>query len=101
MNIESVVERLECLDEKLNRIEMLLVQSQGERSVWKSFYSVSEVAELTKSIGFRKYEPYTIRKACAQSRIPEAQKTENGSWHVPREAVLRILEQGFPGEQKN
>lgn len=66
----------------------------------KTHYSPSEVADLTKQFGSKAAKTFTVRLACADGRIPEAQKLDDGRWLIPREAVLRILSQGIPPERR-
>ena len=68
----------------------------------KSLYSISNTSQLTESYGIKAYRPYTIRKACSDGRISEAQKLDDGkTWAIPREALLRILDEGIPPERRN
>ncbi len=92
--LKTILERLDC-------IETLLETRDGAGPLRKSNYSCSETARLTEKYGIRKYRPFTIRLACSDGRIPEADKLENGNWRIPQAAVYRILEEGIPPERRN
>lgn len=97
MKIEQV---LLSIDNRLSNLERLIGKPSLAEAVVKSRYSVTELAELTQTHGLKRYRPYTIRKACLDGRIPEASKTDDGNWTIPREAVLRILDEGVAPERR-
>jgi hypothetical protein len=102
----SIINELEPV---LKRIEQRLssIESQigGTRPlcdvVSREQYSCSEVADLSQAQGIQAYKRYTVRLACSQGRITEAWKLEDGSWRIPRSAVLRILGNGIPPQRRN
>jgi hypothetical protein len=102
----SIINELEPV---LKRIEQRLssIESQiGSRRplydvVSREQYSCSETADLSQTHGVRAYKTYTVRLACNEGRITEAWKLEDGSWRIPRSAVLRVLEDGIPPQRRN
>ncbi len=99
MNVEQT---LRIIESRLSRIEELLTAPTKSEALSRRRYSVAEVAVLCDGFGIKSYAQYTIRKACSDGRIPEAEKLDDGkTWSVPREAVLRILDEGFPPERRN
>jgi hypothetical protein len=99
--MDTTSDVLKSILERLESIETLLETQDGTGPLRKSNYSCAETARLTEKHGIRKYRPFTIRLACSDGRIPEADKLENGSWRIPQFAVYRILEEGIPPERRN
>ena len=97
--MDAFYETLKSIDERLSDIEVRLSANINCRSLDKRSYSSAEVAELTAG-GVTSYRPFTIRQACNDGRIPEAEKLENGLWSLPRKAVERILREGLPPERR-
>lgn len=102
--ISELLKRVETgfasLDRRLATIEQSLTRPNLGEILIKSHYSCNEVADLTQKYGTKKVKAFTIRLACADQRIPDALKAEDGSWRIPREAVLRILGEGTPPERR-
>ena len=98
--MSEIVEVLKSIDRRLAMIQQLMARPSLGDVANKSSYSCAQVAELTQSHGLKKYRPFTIRLACKDGRIPDAEKREDGSWAIPREAVLRILQEGIPPERR-
>lgn len=95
-------ETLRTIETRLSRIEELLTASSKSEALSRNRYSVAEAAVLCEEFGVKTYAQYTIRKACSDGRIPDAEKLDDGkTWCLPREAVLRILDKGFPPERRN
>ena len=99
--MDATNDLLKTILERLDHIETLMETRDGAPPLRKSSYSCSETARLTEKYGIQKYRPFTIRLACGDGRIPEADKLENGSWRIPQAAGYRILEQGMPPERRN
>lgn len=99
--MDEMLEFLKRIEHRLATIETLMAKPQLNELVCKPSYSCSEVSELSQTLGVRAYRPYTIRLACNDGRLPEASKREDGSWAIPREAVLRVLSEGLPPERRN
>ena len=102
----SIIENLEPLlkriDQRLASIERQLAGNQPLMEVVsRDQYSCNDVAQLSQTHGLQSYQPYTIRLACNEGRIPEALKMENGGWRIPRITVVRILEKGIPPQRRN
>ena len=89
------------IDSRLARLEDLLGKTPVAELLQRDCYSCQEVARLTRSHGTQAYQPFTLRLACSDGRIPEAWKRENGHWSIPRVAVERILRDGIPPERRN
>lgn len=98
--MSEIVEVLQQIHGTLRSIQVLLAKPKLADVVAKSQYTISEVAELTANYGITKYTDWTIRYACNEGRIPDANKLGNGQWRLPREVVMRILEEGIPPEQR-
>jgi hypothetical protein len=86
---------------RLGAIEHLLAKPILADVLIKSHYSCSEVADLTQLYGTKKAKPFTVRLASKDGRIPEASKVDDGSWHIPKAAVERILSEGIPPERRS
>lgn len=99
--MERLIELLTRIDLRLACIEKILAKPPVADALTKGAYSCNELSELSQIYGVKKYRPFTIRLACKDGRIPEATKQECGSWSVPRQAVMRILEEGMPPERRN
>ena len=96
-----IEDALQNIERRLSRIEELIATPSKVEALSRSNFSVTEVAVVCEAYGIKSYAEYTIRKACSDGRIPEANKLDDGkTWAVPREAVLRILEEGFPPERR-
>lgn len=98
--MSQIVDYLKNIEKRLASIERFLAKPTLAELLVKGAYSVDEVAELTGTHGVKSYQPFTVRLACKDKRIPEATKLENGKWVIPREVVLRILQEGFPPERR-
>ena len=98
--MDDMLEFLKRIENRLATIETLMAKPRINDVVCKEGYSCSEVSELSQTLGIRKYRPYTVRLACSDERVPEATKREDGSWVIPRQAVLRILHDGLPPERR-
>jgi len=101
----SIIEELEPLLKRIDhRLASIERQLAGNRPlselVSRDQYSCAEVAELSQTHGIQAYKPYTIRLACNEGRIPDAQKLDNGGWRIPRMAVVRVLEEGIPPQRR-
>jgi hypothetical protein len=99
--MDQIIDCLRNIEKRLASIERFLTKPDLAEALAKGAYSVDEVAELTQVYGVKSYRSFTVRLACKDERIPEATKLENGKWVIPREAVLRILQEGFPPERRN
>lgn len=95
--IANILNRIE---QRLATIETVVAKPDLIEVVNRPAYSCNELSELTKVYGLQAYKPFTIRLACSDGRLSDAEKRENGSWAVPREAVLRVLRQGLPPERR-
>jgi hypothetical protein len=98
--LNEIVTCLKSIEKHLANIERFLAKPKLGELLVKGAYSVEEVAELTQTHGVKSYRPFTVRLACKDERIPEASKLEGGKWVIPREAVLRILQDGLPPERR-
>lgn len=96
--LKSVDERLKGVDRKLDQ---LLGETKLSDVIEKNFYSCEEVADLTQRHGTKKAKAFTVRLACSDGRIPDAEKLESGHWRIPKSAVLRILSDGIPPERRS
>lgn len=99
--MDELLEYLKRIDQRLATIETLMAKPRVSELVCKPSYSCSEVAELSRTLGVKKYRPYTVRLACSDGRVPEADKREDGTWALPRGAVLRVLSEGLLPERRN
>ena len=99
--MSTVEEVLKSIDRRLASIEGRLARLQQQDTLTKASYSCDETAQLTSEHGIRTYRPFTIRLACKDGRIPEAEKLENGNWRIPKDAVQRVLDEGIPPEQRH
>lgn len=95
--IASILNRIE---RRLATIETVVAKTDLVEVVTRPAYSCNELSELTKAYGLQSYKPFTIRLACSDGRLADAEKRDNGNWAVPREAVLRVLRQGLPPERR-
>jgi len=104
VEIEELLKRVDngfaALELRLASIERSLANPNLRENLVKSHYSCAEVAELTQQFGTKKVKPFTIRLACSDGRVPDAEKASDNSWHIPKEAVLRILSEGLPPERR-
>ena len=98
--IDERLAAIERIEARLNAIESILADKSSQNVLRKSAYSYTEVAKLSAEYGIRAYRPFTIRLACSQGGIPEAEKLENGAWRIPRDAVLCLLNTGIPPERR-
>jgi hypothetical protein len=98
--MSQLMDLIKRLDSRLARIEFAMARPDLKASLIKTHYSSAEVAELTKQHGTKSAEPFTIRLACSEGRIPEAEKYADGRWRIPRDAVIRILSVGLPPERR-
>lgn len=96
-NVEGALKRIE---QRLIAIEAVLTKPAVNEALVKAMYSCAEISELSQVFGLKKYRPYTVRLACSDGRVPEADKRDDGAWTIPREAVLRILNEGLPPERR-
>jgi hypothetical protein len=96
----EILDLLKNIDDRLALLEQHLSKPRLGELLVKGAYSCDEVAALTATHGVKRYRPFTLRLACNDSRIPEATKLSNGKWVIPREAVLRILNEGVPPERR-
>jgi len=99
-NVNQIVDCLMNIEKHLASIERFLAKPNLGELLVKGAYSVDEVAELTHTHGVKSYQPFTVRLACKEGRIPESSKLEGGKWVIPRQAVLRILQEGLPPERR-
>ena len=99
--MDAILELLKSVDQRLATLETLISKPRMAEIVCKESYGCSEVAKLTQTHGVKAYRPFTVRLACKDRRIPEAEKRDDGSWVVPRTVVLRILEYGMPPERRS
>ena len=97
---QAVVELLSRIEQRLGNLERLLAKPDLGQVLVKGQYCTREVAELTQLFGVKKAAEFTVRRACADGRIPEAVKNDSGHYRLPRGSVLRILEDGIPPEQR-
>jgi hypothetical protein len=98
--MSQIMQLLKSLDSRLARIELGMSKPSLNAALIKSHYSCAEVAELTKLFGTKPAEKFTVRLACADGRIPEAEKFDDGQWRIPRDALVRILSVGLPPERR-
>ncbi|MEX2310437.1 MAG: hypothetical protein WD738_22915 [Pirellulales bacterium] len=96
----QVIEILKSLDSRLAKIELKLSNPNLSESLVKSHYSCAEVASLSQRFGTKPAKTFTVRLACSNGRIPEAEKSSDGYWRIPRHAVMRILSIGLPPERR-
>ena len=99
--MSTIEEVLKSIDRRLASIEVRLARQQQQDVLTKASYSCDEIAQLTAEHGTRAYRPCTIRLACKDGRIAEAEKLENGNWRIPKDAVQRILDEAIPPEQRH
>jgi hypothetical protein len=92
---------LKDIQRRVTAIEQSVAPPDLHRTLSKSHYSCRETAELTRKFGTKKAQEFTVRLACCDGRIPEAEKFDDGRWRIPREAVLRILSVGLPPERRH
>lgn len=97
---QAVIELLSRIDQRLSNLERLAAKPDLGQVLVKAQYCTKEVAELSRLYGVKKAAEFTVRRACADGRIPEAIKNESGHYRLPREAVIRLLEDGIPPEQR-
>ena len=93
-------QQLSGIEQRLVEIERRLQADECSSLLKKPWYSCRELAELTLAHGVWAYRPFTIRCACSDGRIADAQKLTNGSWSIPRRAVERILREGLRPERR-
>ncbi len=98
--MNEILQTLNRIESRLVAIENMIAKPAINEALCKSVYSCSEISELSQLYGVKSYRPFTVRLACKDRRIPEAEKREDGFWTVPRNAVIRILEQGMPPERR-
>lgn len=98
--MDALLDTIKTIERRLSCIEKCLVRAPNGVSQ-KRWYSCREVADLTTTEGVTAYRPFTIRYACNDGRIPEAEKLDNGTWTIPRDAVERILREGLAPERRN
>ena len=98
--MDALLEAIKTIEHRLSSIERHLAGAQGNL-LHKPWYSCREVADLTATDGVTAYRPFTVRYACNDGRIPQAEKLDNGTWTIPRDAVERILREGLPPERRN
>ena len=98
--LRSIDCRLAEIGRRLESVEHFIAKPQLAEMLTRGEYTVNEVARLTVPYGIKKAKPYTVRLACADGRIPEAKKNESGHYIIPRQAVLRILQEGVPPERR-
>jgi hypothetical protein len=98
--MSALIELLKSLDDRLGRIELSLTKPKLGDQLVKSHYSCAEVAELSRQFGTKAAKPFTVRLACGDGRIPEAEKFADGQWRIPKQAVQRILDVGVPPERR-
>lgn len=91
--LKRIEEHLACIERQLGRTPL-------SEALAKPAYSCRELAQLSQSHGVQSYREFTIRLACNDGRVPEAHKCDNGTWSIPRDAVLRLLENGLPPERR-
>jgi len=99
-DVNQIIDCLKSIEKRLASIEQCIARPKLGEVLVKGRYSVEEVAELTNTYGVKHYRPFTVRLACKDQRVPEASKLEGGKWVIPREAVLRILQEGLPPERR-
>ncbi len=92
---------LKSINARLEAIQQLLAKTPLTEVLQKQSFSCRDVAHLSTTHGAQSYQHFTVRLACADGRIPDAYKRANGQWTIPRAAVVRILEEGIPPEQRN
>lgn len=98
--MDQIIELLQSFELRLAAIERALTIRPLDEIVSRSNYSCDEVAKLTEQYGIKAASRYTVRQACNDGRIPDPEKNESGHWRIPREAVLRVLEEGIPPERR-
>lgn len=98
--MSELIQLLKSLDSRLARIELSVSKPNLNEAIVKSHYSCAEVAELTQQFGTKAAKPFTVRLACSDGRIPEAEKFDDGHWRIPRDVVLRVLSVGLPPERR-
>ena len=80
------------LDERLDRIEQMLVELVGQRTV-KDWYSTAEVAKHLERA------EYTVREWCRQGRIRAKKKPcgrgKGGEWLVSHDEFVRLRNEGL------
>jgi hypothetical protein len=100
-SIMTEIDLLKSINERLELILQHLTHTPLSEALAKSAYSCRELARLSQTHGVQSYAEFTIRLACNDGRVPEATKRENGTWSIPREGALRILQDGLPPERRN
>lgn len=100
-SIMTEIDLLKSINERLELILQHLVQTPLSETLSKPTYSCRELARLSQTHGVQSYAEFTIRLACNDGRVPEAAKRENGTWSIPRDAALWILQDGLPPERRN
>lgn len=96
----EILETLRRIESRLIQIEATVEVGESTRTVARGSYSCQEVARLTQLRGSQEYRAFTVRLACADGRIPEANKRANGRWSIPHSAIERILSEGIPPERR-
>lgn len=98
--MNEIVTLLTRIDARLAALETLVTKPQLNDVLCKATYSCSELAELTQAYGVKRYRPFTVRLACKDNRIYDAEKLDGGVWAIPQTAVRRILAEGIPPERR-
>ena len=92
---------LKSIEARLEAIQQLLAKRPLSEILVKPCYSCQEVAKLSQSHGVQSYQDFTVRLACSDGRVAEAEKRANRTWSIPMSAVERILQEGLPPERRN
>jgi hypothetical protein len=90
--VDTIVDRIDELLERLGKVEAALVHLTRERTV-KEWYSTGEVAEMLGRAEF------TVREWCRLGRV-RAEKRQCGrgrarEWMIARAELLRIQNEGL------
>jgi len=86
--------KLKRLNARPARIEQKIVKTKLHDRLNTSHYSCVEVAEPTQDYSVSPLRIFTLRLTSNDRRIPQAEKSESGTWQAPREAVPRIMSGG-------
>jgi hypothetical protein len=89
--MDEILEVMKSVESRLARIELSHNSPHLKDLLVKSHYSTKEVARLSQQHGTKPAKPFTVRLACADGRVPGAEKFEDGQWRIPRDTVMQIL----------
>ncbi|WP_237225524.1 hypothetical protein [Rubinisphaera sp. JC750] len=98
--LKSINRSLSDLRTTLKSVEHFIAKPQLSDMLNKGEYSVREVSRLTQAHGVKPAKETTVRLACWDGRIPDARQNESNHYLIPRDAVIRILDEGIPPQRR-